>query len=102
MSAGLGRPAVFGGLATLFLCPTLIGLDHVFLHVSTHNAIGSIGGRDERAPNFSVFFLRSFDAPVLRPSLPPGSIHTIRYPPPVPPPPRSTPLPAPPGPPVSR
>src|SRR5258706_4561221 len=41
MSAGLALPAVFRGLATLFPCPPLIGLGHLFLHGSTHNAIGS-------------------------------------------------------------
>jgi predicted MFS family arabinose efflux permease len=79
MSAGLALPAVFGGLAALFLCPTLIGLGHVFLHVSTHNAIGSIGDRDERARNFSVFSLGSSIAAFIGPSLAGVSIDTIGY-----------------------
>jgi len=79
MSVGLGLPAVFGGLAALFLCPVLIGLGHVFLHVSTHNAVGSIGGRDERARNFSVFSLGSSIAAFIGPSLAGVSIDTIGY-----------------------
>src|SRR5258706_2894147 len=63
MSAGLGLPAVFGGLATLFLCPTLIGLGHVFLHVSTHNAIGSVGRCAQQAPELCASFLRTSRAP---------------------------------------
>jgi predicted MFS family arabinose efflux permease len=79
MSIGLALPAVFGGLAALFLCPVLIGLGHVFLHVSTHNAIGSIGDRDDRARNFSVFSLGSSIAAFIGPSLAGVSIDTIGY-----------------------
>jgi predicted MFS family arabinose efflux permease len=79
MSLGLALPAVFGGLAALFLCPVLIGLGHVFLHVSTHNAIGSIGDRDDRARNFSVFSLGSSVAAFIGPSLAGVSIDTIGY-----------------------
>lgn len=79
MSAGLALPALFGGLAALFLCPVLLGLGHVFLHVSTHNAIGSIGDRDERARNFSVFSLGSSVAAFIGPSLAGVAIDTIGY-----------------------
>ena len=48
ITAGLVLPALHEGLLTLFLCPTLIGLGHIFFHVSIHNAVGSIGGAAER------------------------------------------------------
>src|SRR5947207_9252349 len=40
ITTGLFLPALHGGLVTLFLCPTLIGLGHIFFHVSIHNAVG--------------------------------------------------------------
>src|SRR5467141_2736000 len=44
ITAGLVLPALQGGLFTLFLCPTLIGLGQIFFHVSIPNAVGSLGG----------------------------------------------------------
>src|SRR6267378_3046393 len=57
ITAGLVLPALQGGLFTLFLCPTLIGLGQIFFHVSIHNAVGSIGDPADRAKNFSTFSL---------------------------------------------
>jgi predicted MFS family arabinose efflux permease len=79
MSAGLVLPAVYGGLAALFLCPALIGLGQVFLHVSTHNAIGFLGDRADRARNFSVFSLAASIAAFIGPSFAGISIDTIGY-----------------------
>src|SRR6266436_10045901 len=39
MACGLALPALAGGLPTLFLCPALIGLGHIFFHVSIHNLV---------------------------------------------------------------
>lgn len=79
MSAGLALPAAYGGLAALFLCPALIGLGHVFFHVSVHNAVGSLGSRAERTRNFSVFSLGASLAAFIGPSLAGVSIDTIGY-----------------------
>ncbi len=38
MACGLALPALAGGLPALFLCPALIGLGHIFFHVSLANA----------------------------------------------------------------
>src|SRR5712691_10929138 len=69
ITAGLSLPALHEGLVTLFLCPTLIGLGHIFFHVSIHNAVGSIGGAAERAKNFSSFSLGASVATFIGPSL---------------------------------
>src|SRR5258706_6404865 len=37
MAAGLVLPIVVGGLPALFLCPALLGLGHIYFHVSIHN-----------------------------------------------------------------
>jgi predicted MFS family arabinose efflux permease len=69
IAAGLLLPALHGGLLTLILCPTLIGLGQIFFHVSIHNAVGSIGGAAERAKNFSTFSLGGSIATFIGPSL---------------------------------
>src|SRR5437879_8780187 len=69
ITAGLLLPALHGGLLTLILCPTLIGLGHIFFHVSIHNAVGAIGGAAERAKNFSTFSLGASVATFIGPSL---------------------------------
>src|SRR5207245_9714725 len=69
ITAGLVLPALHEGLLTLFLCPTLIGLGHIFFHVSIHNAVGSIGGAAERAKNFSSFSLGASVTTFIGPSL---------------------------------
>src|SRR5713101_5158480 len=69
IAAGLLLPALHDGLIMLLLCPTLIGLGHIFFHVSIHNAVGSIGGAAERAKNFSTFSLGASVATFIGPSL---------------------------------
>src|SRR6267143_593280 len=69
ITAGLVLPALQGGLFTLFLCPTLIGLGQIFFHVSIHNAVGSIGDPADRAKNFSTFSLGQSVATFIGPSL---------------------------------
>ena len=58
----------------LFACPLLIGLGHIFLHVSVHNAVGSVGvpssdSRSTRAANFATFSLGASVAAFIGPSL---------------------------------
>lgn len=69
IAAGLLAPALHESLFTLFLCPTLIGLGHIFFHVSIHNAVGSIGGAAERTKNFATFSLGASVATFIGPSL---------------------------------
>jgi predicted MFS family arabinose efflux permease len=69
MALGLAVPAVIPGLPALFLCPALIGLGHIFFHVSVHNLIGSLGAEADRTRNFATFSLGSSIAAFIGPSL---------------------------------
>jgi predicted MFS family arabinose efflux permease len=69
MGASLALPLVTQGIALLFLCPALIGLGHIFFHVSIHNLVGSLGAEAERTRNFSTFALGSSIAAFIGPSL---------------------------------
>jgi MFS family permease len=68
MGVGLAVPLAVGGLPALFLCPALIGLGHIFFHVSIHNLVGSLGAEAERTRNFSTFALGSSIAAFIGPS----------------------------------
>jgi predicted MFS family arabinose efflux permease len=68
MAAGLAVPLAAPGIAWLFLCSALIGLGHIFFHVSIHNLVGSIGGAAARTRNFSTFALGSSIAAFIGPS----------------------------------
>jgi MFS family permease len=68
MVAGLALPLAFpGSLAWLFVCPTLIGLGHIYFHVSVHNLVGALDPA-ERTKNFSTFALGSSIAAAIGPS----------------------------------
>src|SRR5437016_13933874 len=69
MACGLALPALAGGLPALFLCPALLGLGHIFFHVSIHNLVGSLGSAEDRTRNFSTFSLGSSIAAFIGPSL---------------------------------
>ena len=69
MAAGLVIPLATSGIAWLFLCASLIGLGHIFFHVSIHNLVGSLGGEAARTRNFSTFALGSSLAAFIGPSL---------------------------------
>ena len=69
MAAGLTVPLFTSGIAWLFLCPALIGLGHIFFHVSIHNLVGSLGAAAARTRNFSTFALGSSTAAFIGPSL---------------------------------
>jgi MFS family permease len=69
MTAALSLPLLFpGSLAWLFVCPALLGLGHIYFHVSIHNLVGSLGGTAERTKNFSTFALGSSIAAAIGPS----------------------------------
>jgi MFS family permease len=69
MGAALALPLATQGIAWLFLCPALVGLGHIFFHVSIHNLVGSLGAEAERTRNFSTFALGSSIAAFIGPSL---------------------------------
>jgi MFS family permease len=68
MAVGLLLPLVGGGLTALFLCPALLGLGHIYFHVSVHNLVGSLGDAAERTKNFSTFALGGSIAAFIGPS----------------------------------
>jgi MFS family permease len=69
MAAGLALPLAGGGLPVLFASPALIGLGHIFFHVSVHNLVGSLGEAAARTRNFATFALGSSIAAFIGPSL---------------------------------
>ena len=74
MTGGLLLPSFNSSMPMLFACPLLIGLGHIFLHVSVHNAVGSVGvpssdSRSTRAANFATFSLGASVAAFIGPSL---------------------------------
>ena len=48
ISLGIATPLVIPGFAGLVACAALIGLGHIFFHVSIHNLIGAYGGGEAR------------------------------------------------------
>src|SRR5438874_7237059 len=68
MAAGLVLPLAGGGLPALFLVPALIGLGHIYFHVSVHNLVGALGDETARTRNFATFSLGSSIAAFIGPS----------------------------------
>jgi MFS family permease len=68
MAAGLLLPIFVGGLPALFVCPALLGLGHIYFHVSVHNLVGTLGDPAERTKNFSTFALGGSIAAFIGPS----------------------------------
>ena len=62
-------PLAVGGLAGLLVCATLVGLGHIFFHVSIHNLIGAYGGGEARTRNFATFSLGASISAFIGPSL---------------------------------
>jgi MFS family permease len=69
ISAGILVPLAVPGLAGLIACSALIGLGHIFFHVSIHNLIGAYGGGEARTRNFATFALGASVAAFVGPSL---------------------------------
>jgi predicted MFS family arabinose efflux permease len=69
MAAGLALPLINAHIALLFLCAALVGLGHVFFHVSMHNLVGALGEGAERTRNFATFSLGISIAAFIGPSL---------------------------------
>jgi MFS family permease len=69
MAAGLVSAFFTRSVALLFVCPALIGLGHIFFHVSIHNLVGSLGAAADRTRNFSTFALGGSIAAFIGPAL---------------------------------
>jgi predicted MFS family arabinose efflux permease len=69
MAAGLAVAFFTTDIPLLFLCPALLGLGHIFFHVSIHNLVGSLGAAAARTRNFATFALGSSLAAFIGPSL---------------------------------
>jgi predicted MFS family arabinose efflux permease len=69
MAGGLAIAFFTTDISMLFLCPALLGLGHIFFHVSIHNLVGSLGESAERTRNFSTFALGSSLAAFFGPSV---------------------------------
>jgi predicted MFS family arabinose efflux permease len=76
MVVGLALPFMQGSIAMLLLCAALVGLGHIYFHVSVHHLIGSLGDKQARTKNFSIFSLGASIAAFIGPSLTGVSIDT--------------------------
>ena len=81
MAAGLAVAYTVSDIHWLFVCPALIGLGHIFFHVSIHNLVGSLGAVAERTRNFATFALGSSLAAFVGPSLAGFAIDLAGFPP---------------------
>lgn len=69
MAIAIALPFASGHLAVLIASATLVGLGHIYFHVSIHNLLGSFGDRDDRTRSFSIFALGMSLAAFAGPSL---------------------------------
>ena len=69
MGAGIAVPIAVGGISGLVLASALVGLGHIFFHVSIHNLIGAYGDGEARTRNFATFALGASIAAFVGPSL---------------------------------
>jgi MFS family permease len=69
LALGLLVPLAGSGLPALMACATLVGLGHIFFHVSIHNLIGAFGGGEARTRNFATFALGASISAFIGPSL---------------------------------
>ncbi len=69
LAIGLLVPLVMSGLPALMVCSALVGLGHIFFHVSIHNLIGAYGGGEARTRNFATFSLGASVSAFIGPSL---------------------------------
>src|SRR5258706_13636912 len=81
MSLGILAPFLVPGLAGLMACATLVGLGHIFFHVSIHNLIGAYGEGEARTRNFATFSLGASVSAFIGPSVTGFSIDGWGFPP---------------------
>ncbi len=67
--AGVGLPALWPGIASLYVAATVIGLAFMVFHIGVQNAVGAMSPPGERAVNFSWlalgFSISGFIGPTL-------------------------------------
>jgi predicted MFS family arabinose efflux permease len=66
---GLLVPLAVAGMPGLLAASALVGLGHIFFHVSIHNLIGAYGAGEARTRNFATFALGASVAAFIGPSL---------------------------------
>ena len=81
MALGILVPLAVPGLAGLMACATLVGLGHIFFHVSIHNLIGAYGEGEARTRNFATFSLGASVSAFIGPALSGFSIDGLGFPP---------------------
>jgi len=81
IAAGLAVPLGLPGIAGLVVACALVGLGHIFFHVSIHNLIGAFGGGEARTRNFATFALGASVSAFIGPSLTGFSIDALGFPP---------------------
>jgi MFS family permease len=69
IGAGIALPLAVSGIAGLAMACALIGLGHIFFHVSIHNLIGAFGGGEARTRNFATFSLGQSISAFIGPAL---------------------------------
>ncbi len=79
MALGIALPFGMGGLTGLMAASLLIGLGHIFFHVSIHNLIGAYGGGEARTRNFATFSLGASVSAFIGPSLAGFSIDGLGF-----------------------
>jgi MFS family permease len=69
IALGIALPLAVPGIAGLIACAALVGLGHIFFHVSIHNLIGAYGEGEARTRNFATFALGGSIGAFIGPSL---------------------------------
>jgi MFS family permease len=69
ISAGVALPVLVPGVAGLIVAAALIGLGHIFFHVTIHNLVGAHGDGEARTRNFATFGLGASVAVFIGPSI---------------------------------
>ena len=69
IALGILAPLALPGLAGLIVASALIGLGHIFFHVSIHNLVGAYGSGEARTRNFATFALGASVSAFIGPSL---------------------------------
>ena len=69
IALGLSVPLAVPGLAGLVLAAALVGLGHIFFHVSIHNLVGAYGAGEARTRNFATFALGASISAFIGPAL---------------------------------
>ena len=69
ISAGVALPVLVPGVTGLVAAAALIGLGHIFFHVTIHNLVGAHGAGEARTKNFATFGLGASVAVFIGPSI---------------------------------